>query len=1022
MIEISAVMPAYNERGNVGRAVKRLDSFLCRKFKKYELIVVNDGSVDGTAQELVALKSKYKNLRVMSNRKNLGYGATVWRGLRAAKGELVFFTDSDLQFDVRELGKFLKKIKSCGAVIGYRVNRSEGIRRAFNAFGWRVVCRVLLGIKYKDIDCAFKLIRRPLIRGIRIGSTGAAFSAELLFKLSKSKSEVCELPVKHYKRSLGRPTGAKLSVILTGFKEIYGFYLTQKGLVRTRSVWIYSGMIVLLFMSRFVFASGSADFFDSNQYLWRTTSATIWEAMSQGHPPFHPLYLFFSTIFYKFAVPSVITAATLPSIVFGSLSIFLVFLIIKKLFSSRVAWVASISYALNPFVFISQITILVDPVMHCFFFLSLYLFLISLDDDGAVHYLKVIGSGVALGLSAFAHTQIAFWVPAFLSVYLIYNKEYSLRRLGRLLVTAVIMSLGVTIFVFLYLKLLMYSSSRGFMSMDIHSLEGALRYLVLGNVGDNGSIRLIVFLRKIMSIVSIPIIVMAVMGGVFMLTKKCYRVLAALLIWMVPGFITAFYIYENLHGRAMMVILVPIYILLAFALKNIRGRVRVVLVVLLALQILLVGFTAAYRYHFQKSANDALADAQRSLDPGGIFISSNTTKTWNTYDGEFVNFGDVGVGAGDVQEKVDRALSEEKEVFITQSAITLPYRRYDGVFWDIRSDIRRRAYENSTMLAELFAKYTIFPEHALGAPFYDFVYRVGLPEERYDLSSIGSILGDTKFVFGRLSGSSGPVSVATVNVMENQFCRVSRDNIGKYDFVRCALNIIRGRDEIESWSISDVSGYFYVKTNIEDPKVRVGLSYGSGKPEGEDKLFTADSIISVDTEKCTDVASLGEVRQRIEGLSGSYLVSNSSSGGYRLCEFETDLVGTNRLEAERMSGEAEVVRDGTASGGYILSNQRSVRDGFLCGGPYISLKPGRYKVLFRVASYNEVGSFNIDAVAESGSVVFATRNIAAQADTGKLSDYELTFSTDRVHDDFEFRVMSVDGAKIGLDYIELIKQ
>lgn len=224
MIDISAVMPAYNERGNIGQAVEQLDSFLRKKFKKYELIVVNDGSIDGTDKELTALKVKYKNLRVLNNKKNLGYGATVWKGLRKARGEIIFTTDSDLQFDIRELGKFLVKIKSCDAVIGYRKIRSEGKIRVFNAWGWRLICRVLLGIQFKDIDCAFKLIKRSFIRKIKINSSGATFSAELLYKMQEDNCRIEELPVAHLPRIKGRATGANLRVILRAILEMFKLF------------------------------------------------------------------------------------------------------------------------------------------------------------------------------------------------------------------------------------------------------------------------------------------------------------------------------------------------------------------------------------------------------------------------------------------------------------------------------------------------------------------------------------------------------------------------------------------------------------------------------------------------------------------------------------------------------------------------------------------------------------------------------------------------------------------------------
>jgi len=221
MRTLSIVMPAYNERENVESAIDGATLFLQKKSIKGEIVIVDDGSRDGTTAVLRKIKKRIANLRVVTHRQNTGYGDAVWDGLRAAKGDLIFFTDSDCQFDINQLSLFLRKIESSDVVIGFRKKRSEGWRRKINALGWGLVCRIMLGIKFKDIDCAFKLFRRGALKNIQIISSGAAFSAELLYRLKESGCKISEIPVKHYKRTHGRPTGAKASVIVRSFKEIW---------------------------------------------------------------------------------------------------------------------------------------------------------------------------------------------------------------------------------------------------------------------------------------------------------------------------------------------------------------------------------------------------------------------------------------------------------------------------------------------------------------------------------------------------------------------------------------------------------------------------------------------------------------------------------------------------------------------------------------------------------------------------------------------------------------------------------
>lgn len=218
---LSIVMPAYNEQENIREVVKSAILFLKKRKIDGEVVIVDDGSTDKTVKILLSLARLYKNLKIISHEKNEGYGAAVYDGLCAAKNDLIFFTDSDRQFDINELDGFLEKIEEYDAVIGYRKNRSEGWVRKMNAKGWALVCYVTLGVKHKDIDCAFKLMKKSSLEKIKVSSKGAAFSAELLHKLKKSGASIIELPVTHYKRKSGRPTGAKLSVIIRGFKEIF---------------------------------------------------------------------------------------------------------------------------------------------------------------------------------------------------------------------------------------------------------------------------------------------------------------------------------------------------------------------------------------------------------------------------------------------------------------------------------------------------------------------------------------------------------------------------------------------------------------------------------------------------------------------------------------------------------------------------------------------------------------------------------------------------------------------------------
>lgn len=219
---ISIVMPAFNEAGNIATSISRAQQ-LSNLADIYEIIVVNDGSTDKTGQIVDEISKKNKIVKVINHKSNIGYGAAVYDGLKSAGGELIFFTDSDLQFDLGQLKSFLEYIGQYDAVIGYRKNRAEGIVRKLNMVCWGSLIRLVLGLKVKDVDCAFKLFKKEVIEDIAVHSKGAMFSSELMYQVAKKGFKIYELPVRHFSRLKGRPTGSNPMVIIRAFRELIRF-------------------------------------------------------------------------------------------------------------------------------------------------------------------------------------------------------------------------------------------------------------------------------------------------------------------------------------------------------------------------------------------------------------------------------------------------------------------------------------------------------------------------------------------------------------------------------------------------------------------------------------------------------------------------------------------------------------------------------------------------------------------------------------------------------------------------------
>jgi hypothetical protein len=187
---------------------------------RWEIIVVDDGSSDATALICQELKAQYPQVDVICHEENRGYGAALKSGIMAANYDLIFFSDSDGQFDFRDLEQLICWSADYDIVAGYRAKRQDPLYRRINALGWKVLVRLMLGIKVRDIDCAFKLFRRSVFDHVKIRCVGAMVNTEILAQATQLGMRIREVKVTHLPRRHGKQSGANVHVILKAFREL----------------------------------------------------------------------------------------------------------------------------------------------------------------------------------------------------------------------------------------------------------------------------------------------------------------------------------------------------------------------------------------------------------------------------------------------------------------------------------------------------------------------------------------------------------------------------------------------------------------------------------------------------------------------------------------------------------------------------------------------------------------------------------------------------------------------------------
>jgi len=208
---LSVILPAYNEEGNIKRAVRSSAEAVAPLVEDFEIVAVDDGSRDRTPSILARLGEELgSRLVVVTHETNLGYGTALRAGFDAARGRLVFYTDADNQFDLKELVDFLPHMEEYDALLGYRVGRQDGSFRLMVSNGYNALASFAFGMSVRDLNCSFKLFRREALTSLHLEEDHFFIDTEIVVQLHRAGYRYMQKGVRHYPRTSGKST-VKLS-------------------------------------------------------------------------------------------------------------------------------------------------------------------------------------------------------------------------------------------------------------------------------------------------------------------------------------------------------------------------------------------------------------------------------------------------------------------------------------------------------------------------------------------------------------------------------------------------------------------------------------------------------------------------------------------------------------------------------------------------------------------------------------------------------------------------------------------
>jgi glycosyltransferase involved in cell wall biosynthesis len=202
---LSVFFPAYNDSGTIASLVISALRAARKLTPDFEVIVVNDGSADATAEIADELARTYPEVKVVHHERNRGYGGALRSGFAAATRDLIFYTDGDAQYDPSEMAVLWHAFgEGVDLVNGYKISRSDPLHRIVIGRIYHHTVKILFGLKVRDVDCDFRLMRRAIFDRVLLEKNSGVICLEMMKKIQDAGFRIAEVPVHHYHRAHGQ--------------------------------------------------------------------------------------------------------------------------------------------------------------------------------------------------------------------------------------------------------------------------------------------------------------------------------------------------------------------------------------------------------------------------------------------------------------------------------------------------------------------------------------------------------------------------------------------------------------------------------------------------------------------------------------------------------------------------------------------------------------------------------------------------------------------------------------------------